>query len=420
MKPSSQREARAAPITRRRFLVRVGAGAAGWLAASAPFPIARAQGTPLQVGVLLPRSGFQAGIGQDCQRGVDIAAGILKELGLPGLAIMNADTETNVEVARARAERLIGEGAQLLVGAFDSGQSTAIAQVAEQKGIPYVINIAAAPPITEQGYKFVFRNFPNAPMLMTGALSLLKDLFAVTGTTPQTAVLMAVNDTFGQAAQNAINVLLPKLGMPFRLVDTITYDPQAKDLSVEVAKAKAARADLHIGVTRLNDGILMVREMVKQRYEPMGIVSPGSPGFYERPLIKALGKYAEYCFSNNPWMDPNQALTKTVDAAFAKTFPDDPFDLNVGFSFEAVLIAADAYKRAGSTNAQALVEALRATDIANRVMIGGPIRFDEKGQNVGNRLASLQIRNGKPTVVLPPTNAEAKPVFPMPGWSQRT
>jgi len=45
----------------------------------------RAQGAALKVGVLLPRSGFQAGIGQDCQRGVDISAGILKELGLPAL-----------------------------------------------------------------------------------------------------------------------------------------------------------------------------------------------------------------------------------------------------------------------------------------------------------------------------------------------
>ena len=76
---------------------------------------------------------------------------------------MNADTETNVDTARTRAERLIEEGAQVLVGAFDSGQTSAIAQVAEQRGIPFVINIAAAPQITEQGYKFVFRNFPTAP-----------------------------------------------------------------------------------------------------------------------------------------------------------------------------------------------------------------------------------------------------------------
>ena len=135
-------------VTRRA--VSTGIGAAAMLAGTVPFNILRAQGAPLKVGVLLPRSGAQASIGQDCQRGVELAPAIFKELGLPELAIMNADTETNVEVARARAEKLINDGAQLLVGAFDSGQSTAIAQVAEQKGIPFVINIAAAPPITSR------------------------------------------------------------------------------------------------------------------------------------------------------------------------------------------------------------------------------------------------------------------------------
>src|SRR5262249_9581222 len=96
-------------VTRRSFAA--GAGAAGLLAATTPLDFARAQGGPLKVGVLLPRSGAQAGIGQDCQRGVEIAPAIFKELGLPELAIMNADTETNVEVARARAEKLINDGA---------------------------------------------------------------------------------------------------------------------------------------------------------------------------------------------------------------------------------------------------------------------------------------------------------------------
>ena len=138
---------------------------------AAPFSIVRAQGAALKVGVLLPRSGFQAGIGQDCQRGVEIASRrSSRASACPSSQIMNADTETNVEVARARAEKLIADGAQLLVGAFDSGQSTAIAQVAEQKGIPFVINIAAAPPITEQGYKFVFRNFPTAAMILARRL----------------------------------------------------------------------------------------------------------------------------------------------------------------------------------------------------------------------------------------------------------
>ena len=155
-------------ITRRTVTAGLGASV---VAGIAPFNIVRAQDATLKVGVLLPRSGAQAGIGQDCQRGVDIAAGLLKELGMPPLQIMNGDTETSVEVARSRAEKMISDGAQVLVGAFDSGQSTAIAQVAEQKGIPYVINIAAAPQITEQGYKFVFRNFPTAGMILSDAFA---------------------------------------------------------------------------------------------------------------------------------------------------------------------------------------------------------------------------------------------------------
>src|SRR6516164_898663 len=208
-------------VTRRSFATT--AAAAGLLAGAAPFSILRAQSAPLKVGVLLPRSGAQAQIGQDCQRGVELAPAIFKELGLPELTIMNADTETNVEVARARAEKLISDGAQLLVGAFDSGQSTAIAQVAEQKGIPFVINIAAAPAITEQGYKFVFRNFPTAGMLLNDAFANQKEIFAATGVAPKSVVFMHVNDTFGTSMQQGISGVLPKHDMPYKIVEQIAY-----------------------------------------------------------------------------------------------------------------------------------------------------------------------------------------------------
>ena len=273
-----------ARVSRRTFTA--GLGAAGLLAGTAPFNIARAAG-PLKVGVLLPRSGFQAGIGQDCQRGVDITNGLLKDLGLPALEIVNADTESNVEVARSRAEKLIGEGAQLLMGAFDSGQSSAIAQVAEQKGIPFVINIAAAPPITEQGYKFVFRNFPTAGMILRDAFIDQKQIFAEVGAAPKTVVFMHVNDTFGTAMKGGIGAVMPKFDMPYKIVETIAYDPLARDLSVEISKAKATGADALLMVSRLNDAILLTRELVKQRWTPMAIMSMG-PGWYEDQYLKTL------------------------------------------------------------------------------------------------------------------------------------
>jgi branched-chain amino acid transport system substrate-binding protein len=80
------------------------AGTAAAVTTLAAPSVLRAEQAPLKVGVLLPRSGFEAGIGQDCQRGVDVAPAILKSLNLPALTIMDADTESNVDTARARAE----------------------------------------------------------------------------------------------------------------------------------------------------------------------------------------------------------------------------------------------------------------------------------------------------------------------------
>jgi len=396
--------------------------AAGAASALSPFSIVRAQSTKLKVGVLLPRSGFQALIGQSCQKGADLAPEVLKGLLGVDIELMNADTETNVDVARTRAERLIQEGANVLVGAFDSGQSAAIAQVAEQRGIPYIVNIAAAPQITEQGYKFVFRNFPTAPELLRNGLVLTGEVFKATGVSPKSAVFMYVNDTFGQAMAKGVGGMLPKMdSLPFKILDTIPYDPAAKDLTVEVSKAKAANADFLLLVCRLNDAIVLRREMVKQRWNPMGIISPGSPGLYEEQYTKSLGKYAEYAICNTVWFNPRSDMTKLVGAAFKKRNPNDELAFhgtNVGYTFDAVMIAANAFARAKSTDPKTLADAIRQTDIpvSRRMSLGGPIRFNAKGQVEGNLSAAIQNLNGLPRVTLPAEFSEAKIVFPSPDY----
>ena len=338
-------------ITRRT--VTAGLGASAIVAGVSPFNIVRAANAPLKVGVLLPRSGVQAGIGQDCWRGAEITPGILKGLGLPDLELMSGDTETKVEVARSRAEKLISDGAQLLVGAFDSGQTTAIAQVAEQKGVPLVINIAAAPQITEQGYKFVFRNFPTAKMILGDAFANQLAVFKQVGAAPKTVVFMHVNDTFGTAMSGGIKHVMPHFKMPYKIVQEIAYDPAARDLSVEVAKAKATGADALLLVSRLNDAILLTRELVKQRWSPMAILSMG-PGWYEDQYLKTLGKLSDGPLSFVPWYDPNKPLSKTLEAAMAKKYPSINLNTNQVYTFEALLVAADAYKRAGTDGAEGL------------------------------------------------------------------
>lgn len=412
----SVKSSKSGRVSRRTFTA--GIGATGLLATTSPFNIVRAQGAALKVGVLLPRSGYQAGIGQDCQRGVEIAGGILKELGYPSLQIMNADTESNVDNARAQAEKLINEGAQLLVGAFDSGQSTAIAQVAEQKAIPYVINIAAAPQITEQGYKYVFRNFHTAGMILGGAFANQKEVFAIAGAAPKSVVFMHVNDTFGTAMQKGIGAVMPKFDMPYKVVETIAYDPAARDLSVEVAKAKATGADSLLVVSRLNDAILLTRELVKQRWSPMAIMSMG-PGWYEDQYLKTLGKLADGPITFVPWYDPNKKVSKMLEAALAKAHPGVNVNTNHVYTFEALMVAADAYKRAGSADAKALADAIRKTNITDNASTGPGIMFNEKGQNDKLEITGIQNRGGKLPTVAPKAAAIAKPEWPMNPYNKR-
>jgi branched-chain amino acid transport system substrate-binding protein len=393
--------------------------AAGALSALSPFGIARAQSKSLKVGVLLPRSGIQAGIGQDCHRVVEVTNGLLRDLGLPALEIMNGDTESNVDVARARAERLIGEGAQLLVGAFDSGQTTAIAQVAEQRGIPLVINIAAAPPITEQGYKFVFRNFPTAPMILGDAFANQLEVFAATGVSPKSVVFMHVNDTFGAAMQKGFFGVMKKFpAIPYQVADTIAYDPAARDLSVEIAKAKATGAEALVMVSRLNDAILITRELIKQRWSPKAVLSMG-PGWYEDQYLKTLGKMGDGPISFVPWYDPNKKLTQQLLAAHRKAYPEISLNTNHVYTFEALLTAADAFKRAGSTDPKALADAIRATNIASNVSPGPGILFNAKGQNDKLKNSAIQNRGGKLVTVAPKDAADARPQLPLTPYDKR-
>jgi branched-chain amino acid transport system substrate-binding protein len=405
-------------LPNRRHLL---AGAAATAAALAAPAIGRAQGSSaqsLKVGVLLPRSGFEAGIGQDCQRGVDIATPILKAMGLPDLTIMDGDTESNVDTAREHAEKLISDGAQLLVGAFDSGQTTAIAQVAEQKGIPLVINIAGASEITEQGYKFVFRNFPTVAMITNDAFTNQKEVFEIAGVAPKTAVFMHVNDTYGTGMSKAVAALMPKYSMPYTITEEISYDPAARDLSVEVTKAKATNSEILVVVGRLNDAMLITRELVKQRWTPAAILSLG-PGWYEDQYTKTLGKLSDGPISFVPWYDPNKKLSQTLETALAKSYPGVNLNTNHVFTFEALLVAADAYKRAASTDPKALADALRTTNITDNTSIGPGIQFDAKGQNTKVKDGAIQNIGGKQVTVAPKAAANAKPVWPMPSYQNR-
>ena len=395
---------------------------AGSAAAFASPAIVRAQPATLKVAMVLPRSGFLAQAGQSSYRGALAAPKVLADLGYK-IEIMHIDMESNADTARTQSEKAINEGARVLIGAFESGATLAMAQVAEQRGVPLVVNIAAAPAITQQGYKFTVRNFPTSANLVVNGIKLVDALGKNSNIDFKTAVYLHANDTFGTSMRGAMDKIFPTLNMPFKLLESIAYDPKAQDLSVEVTKIRALQPDLLMITTRAGDAIKLVRDMVRQRFEPKAVISPGSPGLYDEEFYTALGPLADGLITNLPWANPKSAMTAAFEASFKQANPQNRFAVdcfNAGYTFEALLVAADAFKRAGTTEGGPLMEAVRKTNLAEHVMTGGPIAFDEKGDNPN--ISSVAVENLKrtPTVVYPAEYAAVPPVLPLPTWQGRT
>ncbi len=418
------------PLSRRTFLVSTTAAATGALAAGAPHPL-RAQPRTVKIGAVHPVTGALAEIGQACRLGAQMAvdavnaAGGIKSLGGARLELILGDTENKPDVARAEAERVIAAGAQILTGAFHSGQTAAMVPVAQQKRVPFLIDISAADPLTanvaesvrkgEQKVQYVYRNFPTTRMFGQRAVQYMTELFKDAGVAARRVVLIYTNDLFGQTQARQFQAAVKEKNPGFEIVEAIPFPENATDLSTEVSRLKALRPDIVAPVTRATTAILLLQELHKQRVEYLGIISPGTPGLYEAGQIAQLKELIEYVMDCVPWPNFRNPRTRQVAEEYARRSGGKTFDTNSGYSYEAILIIADVLERARSTDPEAIVEAIRKTNIKDPLMVAaGPIVFNEVGDNPNASTAMIQILGQKPVVVWPREAAEQKYVFPRP------
>src|SRR3989441_9841440 len=195
--------------TRRTFLTTTAGGAA---ALGFPLPL-RAQSKTFKIGAIHPVTGALAEPGQACRLGaqmavdaINAAGGIKGKNGIK-LELIVGDTQTKPENGRVEAERVVSHGAQMLLGSFDSGSTNAMVSVAQQRRVPFLIDIAAADPITanvarsvkdgQQKVQYVYRNFPTGSSFGRKAVQYFTEIFAEAKVTPKRGVLMHCNDLFG-------------------------------------------------------------------------------------------------------------------------------------------------------------------------------------------------------------------------------
>jgi branched-chain amino acid transport system substrate-binding protein len=122
--------------------------------------------------------------------------------------------------------------------------------------------------------------------------------------------------------------------------------------------------------------------------------------------------------ANAPWWNPKSPLGQKVAADYEKRF-GDPFTTESAWAYQGVRVIADVLERAGTVDPDKFVEAARKTNIKDHVVSGGPIQFDESGDNVGASSSMVQIRDGRPKVIFPKEAAEVQPVYPIPKLWER-
>jgi branched-chain amino acid transport system substrate-binding protein len=396
------------------------------------FPaVLRAQPRTIKIGMVEPLTGPMADVGQDSRLGAQLAieavnaAGGIKSLGSARLELLVADSQTKVDAARAEAERLINGGAQLLTGGFHSAHVATLTPLAQQRRIPYIIDISAADQPTaniaksvregQQKVQYVYRIFPGTATFGRNAVRFMTEVFKEAGVSPKRIVVLYSNDLFGKTqTESFLNA--QKVANPgFEVVETIPYPENAADLSTEVSRAKAAKPDIIAPVTRPATAILLLEELAKQRVEVMGVISPGAPGLYETRQIQQLKELIEYVMDATVYANYRKPETQKVAAEYAKRSGGRNFDASGSYSYDAIQVIADVLERAASTDPDAIVAAIKKTNFPGGLSVStGPIVFNETGDNPNASTAMLQVLGQKPQVVWPKDVAEQRFVFPRP------
>jgi branched-chain amino acid transport system substrate-binding protein len=394
-------------VGRRSFVAGAGAAVLGFPA------VLRAQAPAIKLGVLHTVTGPLAEPGQACRVGAQLAAEAINQAG--------------------GVKALGGAKLDLILG--DTQSKPAVAQ---QRRIPFVVDISAADPITanvaksvkegQQKVQYVYRVFPTATMFGDRAVQYMTEIFKEAGIAPKRVVLLYANDLFGQVQARSFQAAHKAAGPAWDIVEVIPWPEPPADLSTEVSKLKAAKPDIIAPITRPASALLLLPEIEKQRVEAMGIIGPGSPGLYEAGQIAKLKDQIEFVMDNVPWPNFKNPKTRQVAEEYAKRTVDatnpkgKTFDTNSVFSYDGMLLIADVLERAGRDGLKldkwdpdAVVTSIKKSQFEGGLAVSaGPIAFNETGDNRNATSATIQILGQKPVVVWPKEAAEQKLVLPRP------
>ncbi|MEA1963832.1 MAG: ABC transporter substrate-binding protein [Candidatus Aerophobetes bacterium] len=394
----------------------------------------------IKVGVVYPLSGAIADTGARCKAAIEAALDLINnshpEIDLPiaaseGIPSLNgakleaifADHEASPEIGKSETERLITrEDVKAAIGCYNSAVTKPASFVAERYGIPFISGCSSSAALTERGLKYFFRLAVTDQMDTKAFLDDLDELREEKGYSIKTIGVLYENTEFGQHAAMSVKEANKQRDYQYKVVADVSYPFGAINVDSAVMKLKEADPDVVIAASLLSDYILFVKTFKDYGWVPKGMIS-FCGGFQDPKSLERLGKDAWY-FSGSSILPPELIkkipVLNKVNELYKKHSPGgvglDGVMLEI---FEAPIVLADALNRAGTIDSEALTKAIRETDIKTELNVGGGIKFNEKGQNVLAKSATVQVQEGKYVTVLPLKVATADIVWPIPAWLER-
>jgi branched-chain amino acid transport system substrate-binding protein len=346
------------------------------------------QAEDIRIGFTGPITGPAAFLGQQMKWGAELAVEqINKNGGVLGrnVSFQMQDSQCRPADALSAAEKLLSQDkVDVLLGDLCSGATMALMPVVEKAQKPMIVSISTLPEITAKagvgGNTWVFRTVPTDAMMAQVGGQKLK------AANVKSIALFAEDTDYGRAS---IALLKAQLGSDVQIVSEDYVKTTEADFLSILTKLRSIKPDA-IGVFTLDQ---QGSNFMKQ-YAQFGLTMPlvGRPPLMAsqvKDLItggKFDGSWTVYPYYDQDHSPENDAFV----AAFTEKAKQGPHYVAYGI-YESILVAAGAITRAGTTESEAVRNALTKTSYRG---ILGPIAFDANNQ-AHNNMMYLVVEKGK-------------------------
>lgn len=292
------------------------------------------------------------------------------------------DDACKPEMAVNTATKLVSQGVHVVLGHICSGATKAALGIYKDLKIIVMSPSATNPDLTLSGdYPNFFRTIASddnqARLEVDFAINILN--------LKNIAVLHDKGDYGKGLAEFAKKIIEKSDKAKVVLYEGVT--PGAVDYSAVVQKIKRSGAEAVIFGGYHPEASKIVRQMRKKKMETIFI---SDDGVKDDTFIKVAGKYAEGVFATGPKDTSTNLLNLAAIEEYKKEYNSDPGAFYIN-AYAATLALLNAIEKAGSTDYDAVSNALRTEEIDTPL---GKISFDKNGDAIGVGFSMYQVQNG--------------------------